>query len=234
MMNIQSHGTKPYLAPEVLSPSHRHSYQSDFWSLGVVMYELLMGKRPYEEHVPKSFINFSENHHGCVWDYIHHIQKMEDVLDEICNGYLGYGSYGEGKEEYSLLQASREYRKYHFWKSFERPKHTRVEIFTQGGLEYCKHKDRYVPMPHQGKELQDSLTVPLPKVLANGDIMSVQCESILQGLLEVRLEARLGCGRQYREFKDHEFFQTNGVCISDLMRKCPGVMPFVPNVAGMQ
>lgn len=34
------------MAPEVLL-HHDHSYQADFYAVGVIAYELLMGKRPY-------------------------------------------------------------------------------------------------------------------------------------------------------------------------------------------
>lgn len=63
-----SSGTMAYLAPEVLTPSHRHSFQSDFWSLGVVGYELLYGRRPFQKHCPREFVYFVENSYRYVWD----------------------------------------------------------------------------------------------------------------------------------------------------------------------
>jgi serine/threonine protein kinase len=50
----ESSGTQQYLAPEVFTPSHRHSFQADFWSLGVVMFELLFKSRPFQTHGPKN------------------------------------------------------------------------------------------------------------------------------------------------------------------------------------
>ena len=41
-------GTIHYLAPEMASPSWRPDIRSDFYSLGVTLYELLAGKRPFE------------------------------------------------------------------------------------------------------------------------------------------------------------------------------------------
>ncbi|EGR31741.1 protein kinase domain protein [Ichthyophthirius multifiliis] len=41
-------GTPNYIAPEVLEGKTGHSYEVDIWSLGVVIYTLLIGKPPYE------------------------------------------------------------------------------------------------------------------------------------------------------------------------------------------
>lgn len=53
-------GTKQYLAPEVFTKSHVHGPEMDFWSLGVVAYELLFGRRPFEKHCPIAFISYLE------------------------------------------------------------------------------------------------------------------------------------------------------------------------------
>jgi serine/threonine protein kinase len=66
-----SSGTLPYLAPELLTVTHEHSYQSDFWSLGVMAYELLFKRRPFHPHVPMSFISFVANQYPHLWDQQH-------------------------------------------------------------------------------------------------------------------------------------------------------------------
>jgi serine/threonine protein kinase len=53
-------GTKQYLAPEVFTKSHVHGPEVDYWSLGVVAFELLFGKRPFDKHCPIQFINYLE------------------------------------------------------------------------------------------------------------------------------------------------------------------------------
>ena len=41
-------GTPNYIAPEILVDKKGHSYEVDFWSLGVIIYTLIIGKPPFE------------------------------------------------------------------------------------------------------------------------------------------------------------------------------------------
>jgi len=41
-------GTPNYIAPEILTGKQGHSYEVDNWSLGVVIYALLVGRPPFE------------------------------------------------------------------------------------------------------------------------------------------------------------------------------------------
>ena len=47
-------GTPNYLAPEVLNNRVGHSYEVDVWSLGVVLYALMVGKPPFETREVKA------------------------------------------------------------------------------------------------------------------------------------------------------------------------------------
>jgi polo-like kinase 1 len=41
-------GTPNYIAPEILEGKVGHSYEVDIWSLGVIIYTLMIGKPPFE------------------------------------------------------------------------------------------------------------------------------------------------------------------------------------------
>ena len=47
-------GTPNYIAPEILDGKDGHSFEVDIWSLGVIMYTLLIGKPPFETSNVKS------------------------------------------------------------------------------------------------------------------------------------------------------------------------------------
>jgi polo-like kinase 1 len=47
-------GTPNYIAPEILESPNGHSYEVDVWSMGVILYTLLIGKPPFESTSVKS------------------------------------------------------------------------------------------------------------------------------------------------------------------------------------
>mmetsp|Transcript_97757 Transcript_97757/g.174162 ORF Transcript_97757/g.174162 Transcript_97757/m.174162 type:complete len:385 (+) Transcript_97757:86-1240(+) len=45
-----------YLSPELLAGLEEHSFASDMWALGIVMYEMLILKRPFQHSHPRSLL----------------------------------------------------------------------------------------------------------------------------------------------------------------------------------
>lgn len=41
-------GTPNYIAPEILDAKGGHSYEVDFWAIGVILYTALAGRPPFE------------------------------------------------------------------------------------------------------------------------------------------------------------------------------------------
>jgi serine/threonine protein kinase len=76
-------GTRQYLAPEVFTPSHTHGCPSDFWSLGVVTYELLYGKRPFDSHCPMTFIQYAAKHLPDTRHHDHHQKDFDHEPDAV-------------------------------------------------------------------------------------------------------------------------------------------------------
>lgn len=57
-------GTPNYIAPEVLE-EQGHSYEVDLWSLGVIVYTLLVGRPPYEDDsVESTYENIRNNRYS--------------------------------------------------------------------------------------------------------------------------------------------------------------------------
>jgi serine/threonine protein kinase len=61
---MESRGSPPYLAPELFTNEGVHSYQSDFWCFGCLLYELRRGFPPfgfYYYYYYYYFINYNDN-----------------------------------------------------------------------------------------------------------------------------------------------------------------------------
>ena len=67
-LSESSSGTLPYLAPEILAAGNCHSYQVDFWSLGVLAYELFYHCRPFHPHCPAVAIAFVTDNYKEMWE----------------------------------------------------------------------------------------------------------------------------------------------------------------------
>jgi serine/threonine protein kinase len=80
-ISSSSSGTLMYLAPEVLTPTKYHSHQADFWSLGVIAYELIFQHHPFLAHCPPSIIQFSANEYSSMWTQLHSQATSSPFID---------------------------------------------------------------------------------------------------------------------------------------------------------
>ncbi len=110
----ENSGTPGYMAPEVLF-NKDHNFSVDYFSLGVCLYELLMGRRPYhghnkkelrkdiitrqarinEDNIPDGFIK-SKNFFDC-------INFINGLLERKKERRLGYNGFKEIKEHPWLI-----------------------------------------------------------------------------------------------------------------------------------
>ncbi|WWC61115.1 uncharacterized protein I303_103693 [Kwoniella dejecticola CBS 10117] len=97
-------GSMAYMAPEVLT-KRGYSAPVDFWSLGILAYELLFGKRPFRGRTNTALTNSILNEHllwpddapgKCSSDGMHAIKSF---LDRDPNKRLGYRPGGGGFED---------------------------------------------------------------------------------------------------------------------------------------
>ncbi|KAG7380266.1 Serine/threonine-protein kinase 32A [Phytophthora pseudosyringae] len=90
-------GTVAYMAPEIFRGSTEHGTPSDFFSLGVLAYELLLGRRPWNggvrsqlEKCPNTIKEFSES----AYDAYYPIELLESTsgsnakLSQSCRSFL--------------------------------------------------------------------------------------------------------------------------------------------------
>jgi serine/threonine protein kinase len=84
-------GTEQYCAPECLAAPHEHGIEVDYWSLGIMTYELMFQMRPYKSRVPKNCVRYVEG-----------LRKPKDTSDEI----FGSGFQSKGPSQAEAQQAA--------------------------------------------------------------------------------------------------------------------------------
>ena len=79
-------GTPNYIAPEVLEGKSGHSYEVDVWSLGVIIYTLIIGKPPFETtDVKATYRRIRQNNYSFP-DHISISNAAKDLIKSILNG----------------------------------------------------------------------------------------------------------------------------------------------------
>ena len=93
-----SSGSPGYMSPETIF-NQKHSYASDFFSLGVICYEMMMKKRPYngknrqeiKENMANNFIQIKTNEIPKGWssEFVDFTNKLLEKSEENRLGYKG-------------------------------------------------------------------------------------------------------------------------------------------------
>lgn len=79
-------GTPNYIAPEVLEGKSGHSYEVDIWSLGVIIYTLIIGKPPFETtDVKATYRRIRQNSYSFP-DHVGISDAAKDLIVSILNG----------------------------------------------------------------------------------------------------------------------------------------------------
>ena len=76
-------GTIGYMAPEmvlmIFQKSHEaegYTYMVDWWSLGVTMYKMITGKKPFSQYNYESFVDFATQFNEKIMDFTEHTELM--------------------------------------------------------------------------------------------------------------------------------------------------------------
>jgi len=203
MLSSESSGTLAYLAPEILTKTHDHSYQSDFWSLGVVAYELLYGKRPFDPHTPVNYIYFVANHYHKIWEYLH--------MSSLSSSSSSSSSFS-WTEQHIFDHITQETSNYpHTPNSISPIENSYNNYNNNTPLPFPEY---HVTLNPDGS-LPESLIVPLALTRNYRDkiepeVISEEIIELLHGLLDVRIPERLGSMTNYNKFSQHSAFKMNG------------------------
>ena len=78
-------GTPNYIAPEVLDGKNGHSYEVDIWSLGVIIYTLIIGKPPFETKDVKTTYDRIRKNNYHFPDHVAISEQARDLVTWILN-----------------------------------------------------------------------------------------------------------------------------------------------------
>ncbi len=78
-------GTPNYIAPEILDGKQGHSYEVDIWSVGVIMYTLLIGKPPFETQDVKTTYRRIKMNAYSFPDHIPISEPAKNLITKILN-----------------------------------------------------------------------------------------------------------------------------------------------------
>jgi serine/threonine protein kinase len=188
-------GTLPYMAPETLTNSRCHSYQSDYWSLGIMAFELLFNCVPFSSHCPVRFIYYVGNQYQCLWDKLLLIESMEHSRRGVYWCAQTDGSPNAPFHDFNELNESITPQQ-------------RVESYP------FPEKNHLFDQPSSGPLLCDayileslSLTISIPRYTSQGIPISFECLNFLNSILDIRIPHRLGQLSEFDKFSNHLWFQ---------------------------
>jgi serine/threonine protein kinase len=185
-------GTKQYLAPEVFTKTHVHGPEMDFWALGVVAYELLFGRRPFEKHCPIAFISYLEKAMT-----LKRRQQKEAKLRHLSSLFVNNSA---NNDDSNTISASREFSK------------TSLLRDSYGSLSPSQSLEISSPVTSSNKRCGGALSKSIESK-ANGLIPmksgSMNSNSCMQPLAQTANSTELGSRSQ--DSRDMQFCSSVGV-----------------------
>ena len=78
-------GTHNYIAPEILEGKQGHSFEVDIWSIGVIVYTLVIGKPPFETQDVKTTYKKIRQNSYCFPENCHISNECKELIQKILN-----------------------------------------------------------------------------------------------------------------------------------------------------
>jgi serine/threonine protein kinase len=211
--NLHS-GTLPYMSPESLTQTKYHSYQSDFWSLGITAYELLFNSRPFLKHCLKSMIYYSSNQYYHLWEKL--------IYEESTYGLKMISKERERTNRKMILMNNNNDTSSNTGCNTHNDGSDKINFNQRETCDFVKldesisseERFRHIPYPDfplrllPNGSLPEEFITPIPRVTFFGELTSKECKDFLQSLLDVRIPQRLGQLINFHEtFSNHLWFQ---------------------------
>jgi polo-like kinase 1 len=76
-------GTPNYIAPEILDSKIGHSYEVDYWSIGVILFALLYGRPPFESPEVKQTYKKIKNNQYSFPDTVKVSPQAQDFISKL-------------------------------------------------------------------------------------------------------------------------------------------------------
>lgn len=193
-ISTSSSGTRCYSAPEVLASNHRHSYQADYWSLGILAYELLYNERPFLELCPSHMIHFVECQYQSMWNDLE-VQPLTEPVDWRIYENLPIQQAALGSSELYMIEL--------------RNRQFMMSSSSSGSSKYSLGQEISTDMHLY--QVPTMYCVQIPLFTVSEIEISEACRDFLSKLLDIRIPNRLGTRslHEYDEVLEHEWFAEN-------------------------
>jgi serine/threonine protein kinase len=229
-------GTSEYFAPEVYVPStHYHGFESDFWSLGIILYEILFRKRPCDEP-PKPLIRYSRDTYANAWAQLVKLRDEETVSFQRDDELITDRDHNFDE---LMLDSDRDIGTLMSFPCYPFPGGFETERLDEQKRQEEKDKDGNDEKETKGEQkiydnetLPAELRIPIPsKLYSTKEEISSSCVDLLDSLLDVRLHQRIGVGSRYALFVNHQWFQGQGISYDETKTRPSPITPDLNLVA---